>query len=80
MKKSVITICRKGLYSSEGKSKVYTVCFKLDSGFFKTTLSKIHSELYKELFENIIEDQDTELYTTLIVSFDKEYIKTKYEK
>ena len=38
------------------------------------------SELCKELFEKNIEAQDMELYTTFIVSFDKKYIKTKYEK
>ena len=32
------------------------------------------------MFLKNTEDQDTELYTTFIVLFDKEYIKTKYEK
>ena len=48
--------------------------------FFKTTFSTINSEFYKELSENNIEYQDTELYTTFIVPFDKESIKTKDEK
>ena len=32
------------------------------------------------IFFKNIEDQDTELYKTFIVKFDKEYIKTKYVK
>ena len=39
-----------------------------------------HSEWYKELFKNNIEYQETELYTTFIVPFDEEFIKTNYEK
>ena len=31
-------------------------------------------------FERNIDYQDTELYTTLIVPFDREYIETKYGK
>ena len=80
MKKAVFKIRRKGLDKFEGQSKGFKGWFKLDSGFLITTFSAILSELYKELFENNIEDQDTELYTTCIVLFDKEYTKTKYEK
>ena len=80
MKKSVVTIIRKGLDNFEGQSKGSTEWFKFDSGVFKNNISTIHSEFYKELFENNIEDQDTELYTTFIVLSDKESIKTKYEK
>ena len=80
MKQAVVTIRRKGLYKFEVHSKGYTGWFTLDSGFLKTTFSTIHSEFYKKLFENNIEDQDTELYKTFIVTFDKEFIKTKYEK
>ena len=58
-KKSVVTICRKGLDKFEGQSKLYTGWFKLDSGFLKTTFYTIHSELYRERFENNIEYQDT---------------------
>ena len=77
IKKSVITIFRKGLDRFQGQSKGSTGWFKLDSGFLKITFSTIHSEFYKELFENNIEDQDTELYTTFIVPFYKQYINTK---
>ena len=80
MKKAVVTIRRTVLDQFEGRSKLSTGWFKLDSGFLKTTFSTIHSELYKELFGDTIEDQYTELYTTFIVTFDKESIKTKYEK
>ena len=41
--------------------------------------STINSEFYKNSKMNI-EDQDTELYTTFIVPFNEEFIKTKYEK
>ena len=58
MKKAVVKICRKGLDKFEGQSKGYTGRFKLDSGFLKTTFSTIHSEFYKERFENNIEDHD----------------------
>ena len=34
MRKSVVTICRKGLNNFEGPSKGSTGWFKLDSGFF----------------------------------------------
>ena len=78
--KAVVTIRRKGLDKFEGQSKVSTGWFKLDSVFLKTIFSTIHSEFYKELFENNIEDQNTELYTKFISPFDKEYIKTKYEE
>ena len=50
MKQAVVTICRKGLDKFDGQFKGSTVWFKLDSGFLKTTVSTIHSELYKELF------------------------------
>ena len=46
MKKAVATIRRKGLCKFEGQSKGSTGLFKLDSGFFKTTFSTIHSEFY----------------------------------
>ena len=61
MKKTVVTILKKGLDQFEGQSKGSTGWFKLDSGFFKTTFFTIHSEFYKEIFENNIEDQDTEM-------------------
>ena len=67
----MVTIHRRGLYKFEGQYKGYTVWFKLDSGFLKTKISTSNPEFYKELFENNIEDQDTELYTTFIVPFDK---------
>ena len=69
MKQEVVTTRRKGLDKFEGRSKGHTGWFKLDSGvliFFST----IHSEFYKELFVKNIEDQDTELYTKFIVTFD----------
>ena len=71
MKKAVVTIRSKCLYYFVGRSKVSTGWFKLDIGFLKLKFSTIHSEFYKELFENNIEDQDTELYTTFIILFDK---------
>ena len=43
-------------------------------------VSKSHSGLYKELFKNNIEDQDTEVYKTFYATFDKELINRKYEK
>ena len=76
MKKAVVTIRRKGLDKFEGQSKVYTGWFKLESGFLKTIFYTIHSEFYGKRFEKNIEGQDTELYTTFIVPFDKESIKT----
>ena len=70
----------KGLYQFEGQYKVSKGWFKLESGFLNTTCSTSHSQLYKELIKYNIEDQDTELYTTFIVPFDEEFIKTNYEK
>ena len=61
IKKIVVIIFRNGLDKFEGQSKGSTGWFKLDSGFFKTTFFTIHSEFYKEIFENNIEDQDTEM-------------------
>ena len=46
MKKAVVSIRRKGLYKFQGKSKRYTGWFKLDSEFFKTTFSTIHSKFH----------------------------------
>ena len=48
MKEAVVTICRKGLDKFQGQSKGSTGWFKLDSGFFKTRFSVIHSEFYKK--------------------------------
>ena len=45
--------------------------FQLDGEFLKSKCSTIHSELYKESFGNDIYYQDTELYKTFIVPFDK---------
>ena len=56
IKKSLVTIRRKGLDKFEGQYKGSKGWFKLDSGFLITTFSTIHSELYKELFEKYIED------------------------
>ena len=70
-KKAVVVIRRKGLYNFEDQYKGQTGWLKLDSEFLKTTFSKIHSEFYKERFEKNNEDQDMELYTTIIVPFDK---------
>ena len=47
MKRSVVTILRKGLYQFGGQYKGSRVWFKLDNGFLKTTFSTIHPELYK---------------------------------
>ena len=54
--------------------------FKLDIDFFLKPFSKSHSELYKALFKNNIEDQYMEVYKTFPVLFDKELTKTKYGK
>ena len=80
MKQAVVRIRRKGLNQFEGQSKGFKECFKLDSEFLKTIFSTIQSEFYEELFLKNIEDQHTELYTTFIVTFDGEFIKTKYEE
>ena len=50
MKQAVSKIRRKGLDQFEGKSSGFKGRFKLDIGFLKTTFSKSHPELYKELF------------------------------
>ena len=71
MKKSVVTIRRKGLDKFEGQSKGYTGWLKLDSAFLKTKISTINSELYKEFYEKNIGNQGGELYKTFIVPFDK---------
>ena len=76
-KKAVVTIHRKSLDKFEGQYKGSKGRFKLDSGFKKST---IHSELYKEVVKKNNEHQDTELYKTFIVTLDKEFINTKYEK
>ena len=47
MKQAVVTIHRKGWDKFEGQSKGYTGRFKLDSRVLKTTVSTIHSELFK---------------------------------
>ena len=78
MKQAVNTIRRKGLDQFEGQSSGYKVWFKLDIGFFKTTFSKIHSELYKELFKSNNENQYMEVYKTFIVLFYIKLIKKKY--
>ena len=70
-KQKVHTIIRKGLNQFEGQSTGTQGWFKLDIEFLKTTYSKIHSELYKELFKNNIDDQDTEVYEMFVVPFDK---------
>ena len=69
MKQAVNTICRKGLDQFQGQSSRSKVWFKLDIGGF-IIFSKSHSELYKELFKNNIEDQDMEVYKTFTVLFD----------
>ena len=74
MKKTVVTIRRKGLDKFEDQSKGSTEWFKLDGGFFKHFLQFIQNSL--KTFENNIEDKNTELYTTFIVPFFKEYIRT----
>ena len=67
VKEAVVTICRKYLDKFEGYYKGSTGWFKLDSG-----LKKIYnSSRIIKLFENDIEDQDTELYKTFIVPFDR---------
>ena len=71
MKQALNTICRKGLEQFEGPYSVSKIWFKLDVDFFKTTFSKSHSEFYKALFKNKIENQDMEVYKTFIVPFDK---------
>ena len=71
MKQGVVTILRKGLDQFEGKYSGSKGCFKLDSGFLKTTFSKSHSGFYKELFKKNIEDQDIELHKFFILPFDK---------
>ena len=71
MKQAVVTILRKGLDNFEDQSKGSTVCFKIDGGLKTTTFSTIHSEFYKGLFKNNFEDQDTELYTKFILTFDR---------
>ena len=76
MNQGVVTIHRKGLYQFEGQSKVSTGWFKLYGLFFKTKFYTINSEFYKDIFQNNIEDQETELYTMFIVPLDKEFIKT----
>ena len=58
MKQAENTIIRKGLDQFEGQSRGSKGWFKLDIGFLKTTYSKSHSELYKELFKNNIEYPD----------------------
>ena len=47
---------------------------------FLSLFLKNHSEIYKELFKNNIEDQNTEVYKTSVVPFNKELINRKYEK
>ena len=54
MKQAVNTILRKGLDQFEVQSSGCKGWFKLDIGFIKSTFSKSHSELYKELFKNYI--------------------------
>ena len=60
-KKKVRTIRRKGLNKFEGQSTGTQGWFELDIKFF-LTYSKSHSEFYKDLFKNSIEDQYTEVY------------------
>ena len=79
-KQKVHTIRRKGLNQFEGQSNGNQGWFKLDIEFLKTTFSESHSEFYNELFEKNIENQDTEVYKTFSVPFDKELINRKYEK
>ena len=67
----VHTIRRKGLNQFEGQSIGTQGLFKLDIESLKTTYSKIHSGLYKELFKYNIEYQDTEVYKTFVITFDK---------
>ena len=69
-KQKVHTIRRKGLNQFEGKSIGTHGWFKLNIDL-KKTYSKSHSEFYKELFKNNIDDQDTEVYEMFVVPFDK---------
>ena len=61
-KQKLNKIHRKGLNQFEVQSTGTQGWFKLDIEFLKTTFSKSHSEFYKLLFKNNIEDQDTEVY------------------
>ena len=79
MKQAVVTIRRKVLDKFEGQSKGSTGSFKLDGGFLKIKCLQFIQNYIKDFFKNI-DDQDTEMYTTFIVPFDEEFIKTKYEK
>ena len=78
MKQAVITIRRKGFDQFEGQSKGSTGWFKLDSDFLKQHFLRFIQNYIKKLKN--IEDQYTELYTTFIVPFDEEFIKTTNEK
>ena len=68
IKEAVVTIRGKDSDQFEGQSKRSTGWFKLDSelNFF---LQLIHNSI--KLYEKDIEGQDTELYKTFFVPFDK---------
>ena len=73
VKEAVVTILRKKSDKFEVQCKGSTGWFKVDS-----ELKKIYNSpmILLTRFEQYIESQDTEIYKTFIVSFDKEFTKT----
>ena len=74
IKDSVVTIRRKDLDKFWGQFRKSTVWFNIDVEFLKN-LRIIQNSIKR--IEKGIEDQDTKLYKTVFVPFDKESIKTK---
>ena len=68
MKEAVVKIHRKYLDKFEFQSKGYKGWFKLDSEL-NCFLQLIHNSI--KLYEKDIEGQDTDLYKTFFVPFDK---------